>query len=267
MHGEERQHRIRLLLKPHPMLTIQRLSQDLGVSVMTIRRDVDRLAAQGEVVRVHGGITIPDQDRPLGERTAAHLSEKQAISLAALDLIMPGDTIAIDSGSTTACLAEALLYSSIRPVAVVTHALNVATILMRDPGIQVMVSGGDLRASTGSLVGPVARKFYEQIRVRLAFIATVGMDRDGLSNSNFPEAEIKREIMNNAGQTVVLADDSKWGRRGTVPFAQWSDVSTLIVDRKPSDQWAHLMETCTVSIQVADGDLAMQRLTHAVNKI
>ncbi len=266
MHAEDRLHRIRLLLKTHPMLTIQRLSQDLGVSVMTVRRDVDRLAVQGEVMRVHGGITIADQDSPLGERAEAHLSEKQAIALAALDLIVPGDTIAIDSGSTTACLAEALLYSSIRPVAVVTHALNVAMILMRDPGIQVMVSGGDLRASTGSLVGPVARKFYEEIRVRLAFVATVGMDGDGLSNSNFPEAEIKKEIMNNASQAIVLADDSKWGCRGMVPFARWSDVSKLIIDHAPAEPWTNLMANFGVSVLIAGEETQTEEATHAIEK-
>lgn len=248
MRAEDRHKRIRALLKVHPMLTVQRLTKELGVSPMTIRRDLDWLTDHGMVTRVHGGVTLPDTDRPLGERQVARLSQKQEIAQRALAFISPEDTIALDSGSTTACLAEALLRAPVRPLTVVTHALNVASILMQDPTIQVTVSGGDLRGSTASLVGPMARQFYEGIRVQHAFIAAVGLTQEGLSNSNFAEAEIKRAMMAHAEQVFVLADSEKLGQRSVVLFAPWQDVTALVTDPEITQEWRTMLAREAVAV-------------------
>lgn len=160
-----------------------------------------------------------------------------------------GGIIALDSGTTTICLAEALLrQDTIRPLTVVTHVLNVATILMQDSAIQVIMTGGDLRAPTASLVGPGARRFYEEIQVPVAFLAATGITQDGLTTSDFAEAEIKRTMIAHAHTVYILADSRTFGYRAMVPFASLSAVSAVITDIEVPVKWVRQLAADGVAV-------------------
>lgn len=253
MAGETRATVLKRLLQAEPFWTVGDLSAALRVSSMTVRRDLGRLAQEGLVVRVHGGVMWKDQDAPVGQREGLRIREKAAIGRLAADLVRPGETVIIDSGTTAAALARALLDSSARPLAVVTHALNVAGILLADPSIHVSVSGGDLRPGTASLVGPVTRAFYETIRADWAFLTAVGASTDdGFSNSNFAEAEIKRLVLDRAQTSAMLIDATKCDVRSMVPFAPLDAVGTVISDTEMTPAWRRAFESRGVEVLLAN---------------
>lgn len=252
MAGETRAAVLKRLLQAEPFWTVGDLSAALRVSSMTVRRDLDRLAREGLVVRVHGGVMWRDQEEPVGRREGLRIREKAAIGHMAADLVRPGDTIIMDSGTTAAALARALLDSSARPLTVVTHALNVVGILLQDPSIHVSVSGGDLRPGTASLVGPVTRAFYETIRADWVFLTAVGASADdGFSNSNFAEAEIKRLVLERAKTAVMLIDATKCDVRSMVPFAPLNAVSAVISDSEMSLAWQATFARLGVEVLLA----------------
>jgi DeoR/GlpR family transcriptional regulator of sugar metabolism len=250
---DERLARIERLLQSEPFMTVKGLSGALNVSTMTIRRDLDRLAERGTVVRVHGGVMVREKEAPVGEREKTRMVQKEAIARRALLFIQPGETIVVDSGTTAAALARALLTHPVRPLTVVTHALNVATILLEDSSLHVSVTGGDLRAGTASLVGPVTRAFYESIRADLAFVTAVGVTEDeGFSNSNFAEAEIKTTIRSRANRVLALIDASKCGVRSMVSFAPIDGVDQIVTDWEIDPTWEARFRAHGVHVTMAE---------------
>ncbi len=248
----ERLAQIEELLRANPFMSVRELSGTLRVSAMTVRRDLDRLNAQGSIVRVHGGAVGRERESPMGEREARRQPQKAAIAQAALSLIRPGTTVVIDSGTTAAALARALLAHPVRPLTVVTHALNVALALMADSGLHVSVAGGDLRPGTASLVGPVTRNYYQSIRADVAFLSAVGVtEEEGFSNSNFAEAEIKTTIQSRADRVIALLDASKCGIRSMVGFLPIDGVDEIITDWEIDPDWTRRFRAHGLRLTVA----------------
>ena len=244
---QRRVKKIHQLLQEAIFFSVQELSERLGVSSMTIRRDLDHLAELGLIQRLHGGAMWREPEQSLGQREHLHITEKTAIAEEALARIRPGETIALDSGTTTAKLAECIVASDIRPLTVITHALNVATILMADPRIHVHVAGGDLRPGTASLIGPRCRRFFQEVHVERAFMTAAGVTRDeGLTNSNFSEAEIKSAMREAADEVHVLVDGSKWGQRSMVSFAHLTQVHEIISDLEIDLDWTMILHQAGV---------------------
>ncbi len=240
------------LLRANPFLSVRELSRSLNVSTMTVRRDLDRLKERGSIVRVHGGAVVREKESPMGEREGRRQLQKAAIAEAALGLIQPGATVVIDSGTTAAALARALLAFPVRPLTVVTHALNVAVALLADAGLHVSVAGGDLRPGTASLIGPVTRNYYASIRAEVAFLSAVGVTEDeGFSNSNFAEAEIKATIQSRTDRVVALLDASKCGIRSMVSFLPIDGVDDIITDWEIDPDWAQRFREHGVRLTVA----------------
>jgi len=248
---EDRAEAIRSLLQERTFLSVQALSDELQVSTMTVRRDLDRLSQLGFVQRLHGGAMWREAEASLGQRESMHIAEKTAIAAAAVLCIAPGETIALDSGTTVAKVAEGLVASSVRPVTVVTYALNVALILAADPSIHVHVTGGDLRPGTESLVGPRSRDFFEAIHVDRAFLSAAGAsEAEGLTNSNFAEAEIKVAMRQAAHRVYALVDSSKWSRRALVRIAAWSEVDEVISDQGLDPAWTSILKARGVNLSL-----------------
>ncbi len=249
---EARLEAMRRLLQDTLFMSVQDLSDRLNVSPMTVRRDLKRLSDDGLVQRIHGGGMWCAEDMSVGQRAALHTPAKWAIAEAAVAVVQAGGTIALDSGTTTAQVAKALLHGSARPLTVVTYALNVAEMLMEDPTIQVHVSGGDVRPGTASLVGPRSRAFFESIHVDRAFVTAVGVLRDeGWMNSNFAEAEIKTALCHCARHVYALVDTSKVDRRGLVRFAQLDEVDTIISNGPWPDPWGAALKAQDITLSVA----------------
>jgi DeoR/GlpR family transcriptional regulator of sugar metabolism len=219
---------------------VSELTKLLGVSDMTIRRDLDVLAASGVVEKVHGGATAGhtlSTDEP-GFEAKSHrqLDEKAAIARAASELVEPGQAIGLTGGTTTWRLAQEIL--EIPNLTVVTNSIQVANVLHREqrPDLTVVLTGG-VRTPSDALVGPVAVSTIESLHVDTLFLGVHGITEDaGFTSPNLLEAETDRAFVASAERVVVVADYTKWGVRGLSRIGRLEIAHALVSDSGlPSD--------------------------------
>jgi DeoR/GlpR family transcriptional regulator of sugar metabolism len=214
---------------------VRDLTDQLGVSEMTVRRDLDVLAADGHVLKVHGGATLrrgSSSDEPgFTTKSTQQLAEKEAIAQAAAELIRAGDAIAIGAGTTTWRLAHYV--SDIPNLTIVTNSIQVASALRNEtrPDTTVAVTGG-VRTPSDALVGPLAVATIGSLHVDLLFLGVHGLTEDaGFTTPNLLEAETNRALIDSAERLVVVADHTKWGVRGLSRIARLDEAHVLISDR------------------------------------
>ncbi len=201
----------------------------LGVTDETIRRDLSRLVQLGVVRRAHGGAVAA---RPYDESTTAvrlreHAEEKIAIGRRAAQLVSPGATIILDSGTTTLCLARALRRT--RDLVVVTTAVTNALELVGNPGTTVIMTGGVIRPNTFGASGQLAAATLHELRVDQAFLAIHSVSaRGGLTYPSFEEVDAKRAMIEAATEVILLADHSKFGREALVRVAPIHAVHRIV---------------------------------------
>ncbi len=226
-----RRQRLGALVESRGAARLDELSAALGVSQATVRRDLDALAAAGRLRRVHGGAVAVDQrlDEPhFDVKAAAAAAEKQRIAARALELIAPDDTVYLDSGSTVLALAR-LLHGWNR-LTVVTNSLPVASELV-GRGPRLIVIGGELRATSRALVGPLTRLLLDELQVDRAFMGTFALSvDDGLTTTDPSEAYTKQLVVARAREVVLLADATKMGTRSFVRAGRLGDIDVLVTD-------------------------------------
>ena len=236
MLASQRHERILAEIRDSGAVRIGDLTRELGVSDMTIRRDLLELADQGLVRKVHGGAVAPHttaHEPGFAAKSTREAVEKRAIASAAARLVAPSSSIALSAGTTTHLLAAQIAASpALRPLTVVTNSLPVAETLHRanDPRLETILTGGS-RTPSDALVGPLAEAALSGLRVDQAFLGTHGIDPDvGLTTPNLDEAATNRALIGAAGRTVVLADHTKWHTTGLRVFATFADVDVLVTD-------------------------------------
>ena len=210
------------------------LTELLAVSDMTVRRDLDVLAAAGLIDKVHGGATARGRlssEEPGFEAKSHHqLGEKDAIAQAASELIEPGQAIGLTAGTTTWRLAHHL--GAIPDLTVVTNSIQVANVLHREqrPDLTVVLTGG-VRTPSDALVGPVAVTTLRALHVDLLFMGVHGMTLDaGFTTPNLLEAETNAAFIATATRFVVVADHTKWSVRGLSRIAKLGQAHVLVSD-------------------------------------
>src|SRR6266566_3117233 len=199
------------------------LTQRLGVSDMTIRRDLEVLARSGLVEKVHGGAVLPGAPRShepgFEAKSSLEQPAKAAIAAAAASLVTPGSAIGLSAGTTTFALAEQLL--GIPGLTIVTNSVR---------ELSVVLTGG-ARTPSDALVGPVADLTIRSLHLDTLFLGCHGIDPTaGLTTPNLAEAETNRAFVKAARKVTVIADHTKWGIVGLSSFADLDDVDTLIID-------------------------------------
>jgi DeoR/GlpR family transcriptional regulator of sugar metabolism len=206
----------------------------LGVSDMTVRRDLGALERQGLLDKVHGGAMVraePSTSEPGFEANSARQrAEKEAIAARAASLVQPGSAIAISAGTTTYALARHLV--DVPQLTVVTNSIWVADVLYRasSNSTSVLLTGG-LRTPSDALVGPLAITSLTSLHLDAVFMGVHGMDtRAGFSTPNLLEAETNRAMISAGRRLVVLADSTKWGIVGLSTMAELNDASLVISD-------------------------------------
>jgi DeoR/GlpR family transcriptional regulator of sugar metabolism len=205
----------------------------LGVSDMTVRRDIEVLATRGLVTRVHGGATAAGSsvDEPgFAAKSGLHTAAKQAIAAAAAALIEPGASVALSAGTTTHAVASALL--TVPRLTVVTNSLRVAEVLHESPrdDLTVVLTGGE-RTPSDALVGPVAVAALRRLHVDWLLMGVHGMDAEaGFTTPNLVEAETNRALVASARRVAVVADNSKWGVVGLSTIATLDEVDVVVTD-------------------------------------
>ncbi|MFF7967949.1 DeoR/GlpR family DNA-binding transcription regulator [Streptomyces sp. NPDC007903] len=219
---------------------VNELTRQLGVSDMTVRRDLDALARQGVLEKVHGG-AVPVVEASTHEpgfeaKSGLEPTAKEEIARAAARLVAPGSAIALSGGTTTYTLARQLL--EVPDLTVVTNSVRVADVFHtaqrtsgRRPGAATVVLTGGVRTPSDSLVGPVADRAIAALHFDLLFLGVHGISAEaGLSTPNLAEAETNRQLVRSARRVVVVADHTKWGTVGLSSFAALDDVDTLVTD-------------------------------------
>jgi DeoR/GlpR family transcriptional regulator of sugar metabolism len=208
------------------------LSQEFGVSEVTIRGDLQALAENNLVLRTHGGaipITSGLQVLSLSLRRQQQVQQKAHIGQAAAALIADGDAVTLDSSSTALAIAQNL--KSHRYVTVVTNGLAIADELLDAPGITVVVSGGMLRKDTASLVSMNGLDMLRKFNIQKGFFGAHGLSlAEGLTDVSAEEAETKRPLVVMCREVIAVIDATKWGRVGLASFAAISQISKVITD-------------------------------------
>jgi DeoR family transcriptional regulator, aga operon transcriptional repressor len=230
----ERRRIIVQLLDRYGRVKANQLKDLFGVSVVTIRSDLDALADAKLLVRCHGGgirpLTVPP-GHSLRNRESIHQEEKARIAQAAVGLLKPHDTVILCSGTTSAEVARALRESGPEHLTVITHALNVALELADSPRASVVLVGGILRQVSSALVGPHAEHVMRTLHADHCFLGVVGVDLEaGLTTLDIMEAQLNQLMMRSARQVTVLADSSKLGWRSLAVISDFSRVHRLITD-------------------------------------
>jgi DeoR family transcriptional regulator of aga operon len=253
----ERRARMLAAVEQRGFVRVADLSDQFGVSVVTVRTDLAALEADRQVRRVRGGampvgVAGDLQERPYELGLEAYGEEKRAIAARAVDEISPGMSVLLDVGTTAAAVARELVRrESLTDVTVLTNGLSIALLLEAAiPRLQVVVTGGTLRPLQHSLVAPLADGLLSRLRADVAFIGCNGVDAHaGITNINLPEAEVKRAMIRAAGRTVVLADSSKLGRVHLGHVAGLTEIAALITTETPSEALAEIRQLgvpCTV---------------------
>ena len=231
----QRRQEILNLIREDGHAKVQKLSKLFNVSEVTIRQDLELLENMGFVLREHGGARLMDVGSFATTGTLINENkmkdEKKDLVLKALSLIQEGDSIILDSGSTTTELAK--LMTGFKELNVITNALNIALILGGNPGINLIVSGGEFKAPTLSLTGDMAAASFKGIHVDKCFLATAGISPDmQLTYPSLSDLVVKSAMIRAASKVYLLADSSKIGVSSFASLGRISLIDTLITDSK-----------------------------------
>lgn len=228
------------LLEQDGRLTVGDLVQRFGVSSVTVRTDLDALANAGALVRSHGGAVRrldPVQDYPISFKDTIHHAEKVRIGRAAAQLIRPGQTAILDSGTTSLQIARHLKQQGFKGVTVVTNALNIASELADVSDVSLIMIGGVLRQLSNSFVGPQAERMLSQLHADHCFLGVDGLDPEfGPTTPDPLEAQLNNLMIRVSTEVTIVADSSKLGRRSLSAIGGISSIHRLITDDRISSE-------------------------------
>lgn len=215
------------------MLSLEGLVDLLQSSESTVRRDLDELASQGKLRRVHGGaekIQTLQEELSNQQKSVKNIHDKQVIAQGAARLIEEGDVVFIDAGTTTDLLIDYLPQGQ---VTVVTNSIHHAVKLV-DRKIKTLIIGGSIKSSTDASIGPMAVEQLQRLNFDKAFLGMNGVDGDDLTTPDMEEAVVKSTVIANARRAYVLVDASKIGQSSFVKVAKLSQVQLVTTGLDPA---------------------------------
>ena len=229
----ERRHRIVDLLREHGRVTVDALAARFGISLVTVRNDLEWLEKAGALERTHGGALLrrDDDDQPLTVKRTLHHAEKVRIARVAAALIRDGETIILDSGTTTAEIAKQIRKLDLHSINVITNALNIATLLANVPSVRLIMPGGMLRPESYSLSGHIAEAALANLQADRLFLGADGLDPGrGVMTPHLAEAQLNGKMIASSRQVIAVADSSKLMRRNISLIARVEQLHMLITD-------------------------------------
>lgn len=234
MSQSTRQKQILELIESQGECSIESLAKKFATSGMTIRRDLRALADQGRVIRTHGGATAAPGIRfefSFLKRTKIHLPQKIAIGRTAAALVKKGQSIMLDSGTTTLAIAEQLRLQ--QDIKVITTSLPIASMLHYNQSIQLLLLGGQLRPGAPDLCGPVTESNLAMLHADLAFVGADAVDdQGGVFSESSDLSHMLAKMIASAKRAYIVADSSKLGRSALWRFADLKKLTGLITDEK-----------------------------------
>lgn len=250
MLAEERRRYLLEMLGESGALETVAAAQALGVSEMTVRRDLADLEARGLARRVHGGAQVArktDAGYPL--RAQRNPGAKQQIGGLAAGLVQDYETLYLDAGTTCMEVARALRRRDLRGVNVLTHAVNVAAELAGKPGVTVIQVGGELYADTFAATGPAALATVAQFSFNRLFLAAQGLHpKAGVTSDNLLEVAVKTAVLGRAAWTALVLDSSKWNRQFLTRVADVGDLDMVVSDGALPDEARQFLAGARVAV-------------------
>jgi DeoR/GlpR family transcriptional regulator of sugar metabolism len=257
MIASQRREKILELIKEDGQAKVTNLSRLFKVTEVTIRQDLEKLERDGYLVREHGGAYLKRSHDNAGTMVLSneelHVKEKRLIARKAVEFIHDGDTIILDSGSTTTEIAK--LIKGFTNLTIITNALNIAIILGAEPGVNIVVTGGEFKSPTLSLTGQKAADFFQNLHVDKLFLATAGIAlKSGLTYPGISDICVKRAMIESADETYLVADSSKIGKSAFASLGALSLINYIITDSNISKEDIKLFESFDLKIIVAEDD-------------
>jgi DeoR/GlpR family transcriptional regulator of sugar metabolism len=250
---EERRRHILKQVEARGIVSLRELAEQLSTSEVTVRRDLQAMAAEGLLRRTHGGAIRGDglaQEPALPVVADQVAAGKAAIAELAVSLVQPGDSILLGPGRTTLALAR--LLAPLPELTVVTNSLPVAAALMQSPQVDVVMMGGNLRRSIQALVGPVTEQNAEGLRVSQVFLSGEGVTVErGLTTPNLFAAATDQALAAAARQVVVLADSAKIGKDTMCQTVPCPDIDVLITDSGVDAEQLRRLREADLDVRVA----------------
>lgn len=228
--GKQRREEILRLVHRHGYVSARQLAEEYGVDASTIRRDLDRMASLGMIVRSHGGATLPTEpaEVPYDLKVERNVAQKRSIARAVADLIPNGSSLLLDSGSTTLEVARAL--RNHREMTVITNDLRVAAEIANQGDVHLIVLGGEVLPTVYTLMSERAVDMIHDFNVTYAVLGADAIDQRGITNTNSNEVSMKRAMIDGAEHVMVVADSSKFDRSSLVRVADFSGVDLVVTD-------------------------------------
>lgn len=227
-----RRDKILALLQEDGSAKVLDLARLFKVTEVTIRQDLEKLEKDGLILREHGGAYLKDikhQVQSFSLMHQDHLDKKELIATKCLEFIESGDTIILDSGSTTTEVAKKL--KGMKSLTVITNALNIALMLGAEPGIEVIVTGGEFKPPTLSLTGQKAADFFKGLNVQKLFLATAGISlKSGLTYPSISDLVVKKAMIEAAETRYLVADSTKIGKTALASLGALSLIDYIITD-------------------------------------
>ena len=234
------------LIAEKKKIEVKELSELLGVSQVTVRKDLDELEEKGFIRRVHGFAVLESTDN-IGGRLAYHYEEKRRIAERAAAFVEDGDTLMIESGSCCALLASVLVNTR-RNLTIITNSAFIADYI-RGSDAQIVLTGGIYQSSSQCLVGPMVRDAAENYNVRCFFIGTDGWsERTGFTNKDSMRAQAVRDMSRSAEYTIVLTESEKFDSPGTTPMNVRSRNIIVITDNMISQETRSELEEQKIQV-------------------
>ncbi len=253
MSANPRQLTLLRVVRAEGSATVEHLADKLGVTLQTVRRDVQRLADEGLLARFHGGVRVPGstvENIAHQQRENLNALGKARIARSVAQAVPHGCSLVLNIGTTTEAIAKALLHHE--GLRVITNNLNVASILSANDKSEVIVVGGVVRGRDRGIVGEAAVDFIRQFKVDIAVIGISGIEADGtLRDYDYREVKVSQTIIAHAREVWLAADSSKFNRPAMVEVANLSQIDRLFTDAAPPEPFPALLEQAQVRYDVS----------------
>ncbi len=254
MLATQRKEKILDLLQEDGSAKVADLARIFKVTEVTIRQDLEKLDKAGLVVREHGGVHlkhVEDHVRSFALVNQKNLKEKKVIAQKCLEFIHTGDTIILDSGSTTTEIAKKIMH--IKGLTVITNALNIAVLLGANPHIEVVMTGGEFKPPTLSLTGQKAADFFKGLNVQKLFLATAGISlKSGLTYPSISDLVVKKAMIDAADTTYLVADATKFGKSAFASLGALSLIDYIVTDEGVEEKHQQVFKDNEVELIIAE---------------
>ena len=229
---------------------------EVAASESTVRRDLEFLDAAGLIQRTRGGAAfLGDSQSDFDSRRSRASVEKQQIARRTADLIVEGETVLLDGGTTTLEVARHLTGKSLQ---VLTNSLPIASLLMNRAEIELIFIGGYVYPKTGVALGEQSVEALKRMHATRLVMSTGGITAEGLFNSNALLVETERQMIRAADRVTLVADSSKFGQRALSHLCSLEDVDEIVTDDGMSNEWRQVMETAGVRTEVVERSLPVR---------